>query len=270
MDLKAAVTKRKIQIIKLEEWREKAYHSVKLYKERIKRWHDKQVKTKQFKPGDKVLPFNSHVHLFGYGKLRSKWEGPYLVLHAADHDAVTFQCDDGDTFKANVQALNYSLSQILRILRKWMSSTSSSYNDYIHMLRDLNSIVIPRLGFSFSKIFFSKFSFQISKIRGRSEFSDLQGNFGKIPEFLGTTGHPAYPWALFNSVFSVAFYSLRDQRSYYRTVKFRGKEGFSPFKSLNSSPSPSLLFQNSCSSSPLIWIPSMLCPRLLLQGRSHW
>jgi hypothetical protein len=30
-------------------------------------------------------------------------------------------------------ALNYSLSQTPRILRKWMSSISSSYNDYIHM-----------------------------------------------------------------------------------------------------------------------------------------
>jgi transposase InsO family protein len=37
MDLKAAGTKRKIQIAKLEEWREKAYHSAKLYKERTKR-----------------------------------------------------------------------------------------------------------------------------------------------------------------------------------------------------------------------------------------
>jgi hypothetical protein len=46
------------------EWRGKAYHSAKLYKERIK--------TKQFKPRDKVLLFNSCVHLFGHGKLRSK------------------------------------------------------------------------------------------------------------------------------------------------------------------------------------------------------
>jgi hypothetical protein len=37
MDLKVARTKRKIQIAKLEEWREKAYHSAKLYKERTKR-----------------------------------------------------------------------------------------------------------------------------------------------------------------------------------------------------------------------------------------
>jgi hypothetical protein len=41
MDFKAAGTKRKIQIAELEELREKAYHSTKLYKERTKRWHYK-------------------------------------------------------------------------------------------------------------------------------------------------------------------------------------------------------------------------------------
>jgi hypothetical protein len=34
MDLKAAGTKRKIQIFELEEWMEKAYHSTKLYKKK--------------------------------------------------------------------------------------------------------------------------------------------------------------------------------------------------------------------------------------------
>jgi hypothetical protein len=103
MDLKVAGTKRKIHIAELEEWREMAYHIAKQYKERTKRWHDKRIKTKQFKPGDKVLLFNSRVHLFGHGKLRSKWEDPYLVLHAVDHGTVTVQYDDGDTFKANGQ-----------------------------------------------------------------------------------------------------------------------------------------------------------------------
>jgi hypothetical protein len=109
MDLKVARTKRKIQIAKLEEWREKAYHSAKLYKERTKRWHDKRIKIKQFKPGDKVPPFNSRVCLFSHGKLHSKWEGPYVVLHAVDHGAATLQCDDGDTFKANGQHLKLFL-----------------------------------------------------------------------------------------------------------------------------------------------------------------
>jgi hypothetical protein len=31
----------------------------------------------------------THVRLFGHGKLRSKWEGPYLVLHDADHGPIT-------------------------------------------------------------------------------------------------------------------------------------------------------------------------------------
>jgi hypothetical protein len=75
LDLKAAGTKNKIQIAKHEEWREKAYHSAKLYKERTKRWHDKQIKIKHFKVEDKIILFNSRVHLFGYGKLHSKWEG---------------------------------------------------------------------------------------------------------------------------------------------------------------------------------------------------
>jgi hypothetical protein len=109
MDLKAVGTKRKIQIAEHEEWREKAYDNAKLYKERTKRRHDKRVKTKQFNPGDKLLLFNSCVRLFGHGKLCSKWESPYLVLHAVDHGAVTLQCDDGDTFKANGQRLKLFL-----------------------------------------------------------------------------------------------------------------------------------------------------------------
>jgi hypothetical protein len=105
MDLKAAEAKRKIQLAELEEWREKAYQSAKLYKERTKRWYDKQIKIKQFKPGDKILFFNSRIRLFGHGKLHSKWKGPYLVLHAADHGTITLQCDDEETFKANGQRL---------------------------------------------------------------------------------------------------------------------------------------------------------------------
>jgi hypothetical protein len=52
----------------------KRHHNAKLYKERTKRWHDKRLKKKEFKLGDKVLLFNSGVKLFGHGKLRSKWE----------------------------------------------------------------------------------------------------------------------------------------------------------------------------------------------------
>jgi dTDP-4-amino-4,6-dideoxygalactose transaminase len=72
MDIQSSGVKRQIQLTELDEWREKAYHSSKLYKERMKRWHDRRIKIKHFKAGDKVLLFNSCIHLFSHGKRRSK------------------------------------------------------------------------------------------------------------------------------------------------------------------------------------------------------
>jgi hypothetical protein len=69
MDLDAAGVKRKMQLLDLDEWREKAYHNSKIYKGRVKRWHDKRIKKKEFTLGDNVLIFNSRVKLFGHGKL---------------------------------------------------------------------------------------------------------------------------------------------------------------------------------------------------------
>jgi hypothetical protein len=60
---------------------------------------------KEFKPGDKVLLFNSRVKLFGHGKLRSKWEGPFKVIELASHGVVTLQNDEGRLFKVNDQRL---------------------------------------------------------------------------------------------------------------------------------------------------------------------
>ena len=74
MDFEAAGTKRKMQLSELDEWREKAYHNAKIYKERTKIWHDKRIK-KEFAPRDKVLLFNSRVKLFGHGKLQSNGKG---------------------------------------------------------------------------------------------------------------------------------------------------------------------------------------------------
>ena len=89
MDFKLAGKNRQKQIAELEEWREKAYHSAKLYKERTKRWHDHRIQYKEFKEGDKVLLFNSRVKFFGEGKLRSKWQGLYTIINTSPHDAIT-------------------------------------------------------------------------------------------------------------------------------------------------------------------------------------
>ena len=100
MDFEAAGTKRKVQLSELDEWHEKAYHNAKIYKERMKRWHDNRIK-KEFTPGDKVLLFNSRVKLFRHGKLQSKWEGPFKVISTSSHRAVTLQNDEGMLFKVN-------------------------------------------------------------------------------------------------------------------------------------------------------------------------
>jgi hypothetical protein len=73
--------------------------------ERTKRWHDKRIKHKEFKAGDKVLLFNSRVKLFEHGKLRSKWDGPLKVVNTSNHGAITIQDDSGNNFKVNGQHL---------------------------------------------------------------------------------------------------------------------------------------------------------------------
>jgi len=109
MDLHLAGKNQQMQISELEEWREKSYHSSKIYKERTKRWHDKRIKHKEFMLGDKVILFNSRVKLFGHGKHRSKWQGPFKVIDAISHGAITIQDDTGNTFKVNGQRLNVFL-----------------------------------------------------------------------------------------------------------------------------------------------------------------
>ena len=109
MDFEAVGTKRKMQLSKLDEWREKAYHNAKIYKERTKRWHDKRIKKKEFASGDMVLLFNSRVKLFGHRKLHSKWEGPFKVTSTSSHGAVTLQNDEGMLFKVNGHRLKIFL-----------------------------------------------------------------------------------------------------------------------------------------------------------------
>jgi hypothetical protein len=109
MDLEVVGIKRKMPLSELNEWREKAYHNAKMYKERTKRWHDKRIKKKSFTPGDKVLLFNSRVKLFGHRKLRSKWEGPFIVISTSSHGVVTLQNDEGTLFKVNGQQLKIFL-----------------------------------------------------------------------------------------------------------------------------------------------------------------
>jgi len=71
-DPKAAGEKRKLQLPELEERRLSTYESSKLYKEKMKVYHDKKILKREFYPGQSVLWFNSRLRLFPR-KLKSKW-----------------------------------------------------------------------------------------------------------------------------------------------------------------------------------------------------
>ena len=77
-DFKLASEKRLFDISSLDEWRTQAYENAKLFKEKVKRWHDKRIQKPEFNIGDYVLLFNSRLRFF-VGKLLSKLEGPYVI-----------------------------------------------------------------------------------------------------------------------------------------------------------------------------------------------
>ena len=71
MDLDEAGQYRKLQIDELEKIRNEAYDNAKIYKERTKIFHDRAILRKLFLSDQKVLLYNSRLHLF-FEKLRSR------------------------------------------------------------------------------------------------------------------------------------------------------------------------------------------------------
>ena len=58
-------------------WRSEAYESAKMFKEKVKKWHDKRILKREFNVGDKVLLLSRFK--FSPGKLLSRWEGPFHI-----------------------------------------------------------------------------------------------------------------------------------------------------------------------------------------------
>ncbi|KAL3597114.1 hypothetical protein D5086_008751 [Populus alba] len=92
---------RKLQINELEEIRNDAYDNSKIHKARIKEFHDKKILRKTFNVGQKVLLYNSRLHLFP-GKLRTRWSGPFIVKHVYPYGACDIENPKNDNvFKVN-------------------------------------------------------------------------------------------------------------------------------------------------------------------------
>ncbi|KAK8499659.1 hypothetical protein V6N12_002131 [Hibiscus sabdariffa] len=107
--------RRLLELNEMEEFRNQAYDSAQLYKERTKRWHDQHILPQHFAEGQQVLLYNSRLQLFP-GKLKSRWSGPFIVQKVYPHGAVDLRAPDSDVvFKVNGQRLkNYNGAPIIR------------------------------------------------------------------------------------------------------------------------------------------------------------
>ena len=104
-NLDKASSLRKLQLNELEEiWRD-AYENSRISKERMKVFHDKQILRKSFETSQKVLLYNSRLHLFPE-KLRSRWTGPFIVKNVFPYGAIEIENPkNGNIFKVNRQRL---------------------------------------------------------------------------------------------------------------------------------------------------------------------
>jgi len=91
----------KFQINELEEIRNDAYENSRIHKARIKEFHDKKILRKTFNVSQKVLLYNSRLHLFP-GKLRSRWSGLFIVKHVYLYGPCDIENSKNDNvFKVN-------------------------------------------------------------------------------------------------------------------------------------------------------------------------
>ncbi|XP_049344682.1 uncharacterized protein LOC125809055 [Solanum verrucosum] len=112
------------QLNELDEFRFRAYESLALYTEKMKKWHDYRILKKEFRVGDWVLLYNSRLRLFS-GKLKSKWSGPFRVTRVFTNGAIEVECTEGPAFRVNGQRLKLyfgecqgiSLNEVEEIVR---------------------------------------------------------------------------------------------------------------------------------------------------------
>ena len=101
MDLIKARAKRCLDLNEMEELRNDAYINSKVVKQRMKRWHDQLISNKEFRKGQRVLLYDSRLHIFPR-KLKSRWIGP-LIIHQVHLNGVVelLNSNSTNTFKVN-------------------------------------------------------------------------------------------------------------------------------------------------------------------------
>nr|GEV06337.1 reverse transcriptase domain-containing protein [Tanacetum cinerariifolium] len=78
--------------------------------EKTKRIHDLKIKDRVFNISDRVLLFNSRLKIF-FGKLKSRWSGPFTISHVFPYGTVELSQPDGPNFKVNGHRLKHYVGE---------------------------------------------------------------------------------------------------------------------------------------------------------------
>ena len=87
IDLSRADMKRFLNLNEMEELRNDTYNNSNTTKQRLKKWHDQLVSRKEFQKRQRVLLYDSKLHIFS-GKLKSRWIGPFTIQQVHSNGVV--------------------------------------------------------------------------------------------------------------------------------------------------------------------------------------
>ncbi|XP_060202444.1 uncharacterized protein LOC132630866 [Lycium barbarum] len=101
MEWEEATKLRLFQMNEMDELRFHAYESARLYKVKMKYYHDMKILKGDFQKGDSVLLYNSTLNLFS-GMLKSRWSGPFELVSVSPNGSMELKTMDGTwTFPVN-------------------------------------------------------------------------------------------------------------------------------------------------------------------------
>jgi hypothetical protein len=124
-DFKLADKKRLLDLSSLDEWRNEAYENARLFKEKVKQWHDKRILKREFHVSEKVLLYRSRLKFFA-GKLLSKWEGPYVIIEVYHSGAI------------KIASLKDDATQVVNGQRLKHYITGDSYNEDFDVIKTVS------------------------------------------------------------------------------------------------------------------------------------
>ena len=113
-----------LQLNELDELRQNAYDSSRIYKEKTKVWHDKNLMHNELKLGQQVFLFNSRLKLFP-GKLMSRWSRPFVITQVFLYGSVELMHLERGRFKVNGKQVKIYLGGQFEKYKSTTSLTST-------------------------------------------------------------------------------------------------------------------------------------------------